>query len=141
MNLASVVPKNFPLRSILILLSVLIFVGFLGFFIELTLPTRAPKLESTYTPLTQITPQEIGSYDVLGYAVDKDTAEKLSQTQEGQVLLAPENGAIPITENLIKLGRDAFYRETFGNEYFFTDVVGAINGPINLLSMGRAIRL
>jgi len=40
---------------------------------------------------------------------------------------------------LIDLGRDAFYRETIGNEYFFTDVVGAISGPINLLAMGKAI--
>jgi hypothetical protein len=61
MNFASVFPKNFPLRSILILLSLLVFVGFLGYFIELSLPTRSPKLDTTYTPLTQSTPQEIGS--------------------------------------------------------------------------------
>jgi hypothetical protein len=27
----------------------------------------------------------------------------------------------------------------YGNEYFFTAVVGAINGSINLVSMGKAI--
>ncbi|MBW4449786.1 MAG: hypothetical protein KME38_23845 [Spirirestis rafaelensis WJT71-NPBG6] len=127
------------LRSIVILLSVLIFVGFLGYFLELSLPTRPPKLDSTYTPFTQTTPQEIGSYDVLGYTVNKAEADKLLQTESGSVELNPENGAIPITENLINLGRDAFYRETFGNEYFFTDIVGAIDGPINLVSMGKAI--
>ncbi|MBD2000133.1 GFA family protein [Leptolyngbya sp. FACHB-541] len=42
-------------------------------------------------------------------------------------------------QNLINLGRDAFYRETFGNEYFFTDVVVAIDGSINWVSMGKAI--
>lgn len=76
----------------------------------------------------------------MGYTVNKAEAEQLLQTKLGQLHLAPENGAIPITENLIKIGRDAFYRETFGNEYFFTDVVGAINGPINLLSMGDLVQ-
>jgi hypothetical protein len=63
----------------------------------------------------------------------------LLQTEAGRAKLAPENGAIAITDELIKLGRDSFYRETFGNEYFFTDVVGAIDGPINLISVSKAI--
>ncbi|MDM9379757.1 hypothetical protein QUB80_03465 [Chlorogloeopsis sp. ULAP01] len=138
MKVASLVPKN-ALRPILILLSVLVFVGFIGYFLELSLPTKPPKLGNTYTPFTQPTPQEIGSYDVLGYTVNKAEADQLLQTESGSVELTPENGAIPITENLINLGRDAFYRETFGNEYFFTDIVGAIDGPINLLTMGKAI--
>ncbi|PSF37249.1 hypothetical protein C7H19_11045 [Aphanothece hegewaldii CCALA 016] len=138
MNVTSIVPKN-ALGSILIFLCVLIFVGFLGYFLELSLPTRAPKLDNTYTPFTQTTPQEIGSYDVLGYTINKAEADKLLQTESGAVKLAPENGAISITENLINLGRDSFYRETFGNEYFFTDILGAIDGPINLVSMGKAI--
>lgn len=138
MNVASRFPKN-ALGSILILLCVLIFVGFLGYFLELSLPTRPPKLDNTYTPFSQTTPQEIGSYDVLGNPVNKAEADKLLQTESGSLALTPENGAILITENLINLGRDTFYRETFGNEYFFTDILGAIDGPINLVSMGKAI--
>ncbi|MBD2460325.1 hypothetical protein H6G89_04640 [Oscillatoria sp. FACHB-1407] len=128
-----------PGRFILGVLSLLIVVSFLGYVLEFSLPTRAPKLSSTYTPSIQPTPQEIGSYDVLGYVVDKATAEQLLQTPEGRSQLSAESGAIEITPELIELGRDAFYRETFGNEYFFTDVLGAIDGPINLISVSKAI--
>lgn len=127
-----------PQRAILILLTVLLVTG-LGYAVELSLPTRAPLLSNTLTPSTQPTPQEVGSYDVFGRSVDRVTAEQLLQTETGQIALAPENGAVAITEDLISLGRDAFYRETFGNEYFFTDVLGAISGPINLFSVSKAI--
>jgi hypothetical protein len=132
--------KAFPrLRPILISLSVLFVVGFLGYWLELSLPVRAPKLENTLTPITRATAQEIGSYDVLGYPVPRDEVEQLLQTELGRAQLTSDNGAIAITDDLLNLGRDAFYRETFGNEYFFTDVVGAIAGPINPISMGKAI--
>ncbi|NDJ19931.1 hypothetical protein GS601_22060, partial [Myxacorys almedinensis A] len=127
------------LRSILLLISLLIVVSFVGYRLELALPTRAPKLANTFTPVTQPPPQEVGSYDVLGITVSKAEAEQLLRTEEGRVQLAPENGAVAITDDLINKGRDAFYRETFGNEYFFTDVVGAIAGPLNLVTMGKAI--
>jgi hypothetical protein len=126
-------------RSILIVTFLLVVIGFLGYGIEFSLPASVPKLSKTYTPLTQATPQEIGSYDILGQTIDKATAEQLRQTEAGQAKLAPETGAVEITQDLIDLGRDVFYRETFGNEYFFTDVVGALNGPINLVSMTKAI--
>lgn len=61
------------------------------------------------------------------------------QTDAGKVELASENGAIEINQTLIDQGRDAFYRETFGNEYYFTGVVGILDGPINWFSMGRVI--
>ena len=44
-----------------------------------------------------------------------------------------------VTPELVALGRDAFYLETYGNEVFFTDVLGAIDGPINLWTLGKAI--
>lgn len=130
-------PKS--LRVVVLLIPLLLVVGFLGYRVELALPTAPPKLSSTFTPVTQASAQEIGSYDLLGYTISKAEADRLLQTQKGKQQLSPENGAIAITQDLINLGRDAFYRETFGNEYFFTDVVGAIDGPINLVSMGKAI--
>lgn len=126
-------------RSFGVFIGLIVFIGLLGYLIEFSLPTRAPRLSNTFTPITQPTLQEIGSYDVMGNVVDKATAVQLLQTQDGRIELAPENGAVEITEDLINLGRDTFYRETFGNEYFFTDVLGAINGPINLISVGKAI--
>jgi Di-haem oxidoreductase, putative peroxidase len=131
--------KIASLRTVLAVLSLLLVTGLLGYRLELAIPTRAPLLENTLTPMTQPAPQEVGSYDVLGVAVSKADAKQLLQTEAGRVQLAPENGAVEITDDLIQLGRDAFYRETFGNEYFFTDVVGAIDGPLNLLTMGKAI--
>lgn len=131
--------KAASLRSVLVLIVLIVVVSIVGYKVEISLPVRAPKLDNTFTPITQPTPQEVGSYDVLGVTISKADADRLQQTEAGRVQLAPEKGAVQITDDLIKLGRDAFYRETFGNEYFFTDVVGAINGPINLLSVGRAI--
>jgi hypothetical protein len=127
------------LRPLVILLCLIVFVGFLAYRIDISFPVRPPSLNNTFTPSTQPAQQEIGSYDVLGKVVSAAQAENLLQTEEGKTLLSPANGAVEITEDLIKLGRKAFYNETFGNEYFFTDVVGAIDGPINLVSMGKAI--
>ncbi|KAM3108687.1 hypothetical protein [Phormidesmis sp. 146-33] len=129
----------FPFRSAIVTIVLLIAVGVLGYTIELSFPVRAPKLENTYTPTIQKTPQEVGSFDVLGSVVSKREATKLLETAEGRASLAPENGAVEITQDLIDLGRDAFYRETFGNEYFFTDVLGVIDGKLNLISIGKAI--
>lgn len=126
-------------RSLIGVLLLVVVVGILGYLLELSFPTRPPTLDSTYTPLNKPAPQEIGSYDVLGTPVSKADAEQLLQTETGQVLLAPDKGAIAITQDLIDVGQDAFYRETFGNEFFFTDVVGAIDGPINLVSVSKAI--
>ena len=117
----------------------LIVIGIAGYFLELSFPTRPPKLENTFTPLSQPTTQELGAYDILGKTVSKAEADELLQTERGKIELASENGAIAITQDLIEQGRDSFYRETFGNEYFFTDVVGILDGQINLISIGKAI--
>lgn len=135
----SVTHRRFSFRTLILLIGLMIGFGFLGWQAELALPTRAPNLSSTYTPLTQPTPSSIGSYDLLGHVIGKPEAEQLLQTESGQKQLAPENGAVAVTEDLIALGRDGFYRETFGNERFLTDVVGALDGPINLLTITKAI--
>lgn len=126
------------LRPVIILLSVIILVGFLAFQIELAIP-GTPSLNNTYTRVTQPAPQEIGSYDVLGYAIDKDKAATLLQTPEGREQLRGENGAVAVTEKLLALGRDSFYTETFGNEVFFTDVTGILDGPLNIGNLAKAI--
>lgn len=125
-------------RPILILLALIILIGILAFRIEIAFPAT-PSIHNTFTPLTQPAPQEIGSFDVLGNAINKDEATRLLQTDEGQKQLSPENGAVAVTEDLLTLGRRAFYSETFGNEVFQTDVVGALDGPINPVTMTKAI--
>jgi hypothetical protein len=49
--------------------------------------------------------------------------------------LSPENLAVAVTEDLLKLGRKAFYSETFGNEVFQKDGVGALDSPINPVTL------
>lgn len=127
------------LRPIIILLSLIILVGFLGYQLELTLPGRPPSLYNTYTPLTQSAPRGVGSYDVLGYVVNPEAADQLLETEEGRELLSPDQGAVAITEELIDLGREAFYTETFGNDVLFTDIVGVIDGPIGIGKLTKAI--
>ena len=126
------------LRPVIILLTLVILVGFLAYQIELAFP-GTPSVNNTYTPLTQSAPQEIGSYDVLGKVISKDEAASLLQTPEGCEQLRAENGAVAVTDKLISLGRKAFYSETFGNEIFFTDVTGILNGSLNIGNLTKAI--
>lgn len=118
------------LRIGIILVALLGLASFLGYQIELTLPTHPPDAKVTYTPMTRSTDFEIGSYDVLGRVISRAEVEALRQTENGQVQLASESGAVEVTDDLIDLGKDAFYRETFGNEYFFTDV-GVIEAKLS----------
>lgn len=126
------------LGSVVTILFSLVFVGFLAYQIELGFP-GTPSINNTYTPLTQHTAQEIGSYDVLGKVVSKEEAASLLRTDTGRKQLSPDNGAVAVTEKLINQGRKAFYSETFGNEVFFTDVTGILNGPLNIGNLTRAI--
>lgn len=126
------------LRRILLFLSIILISGFFAYQIEIALPAT-PRLSKTYTPRTQPTAQKIGSYDLLGYPVSKDEADRLLQTSEGREKLSREKGAVAVTEDLIKLGRQAFYAETFGGEYFQTDVIGSLDSPINPGSLAKAI--
>lgn len=126
------------LRNTFIILALILIVGFLGYQIEIILPAT-PSLRNTLTPVTQPAPEEVGSYDLLGYKISKNEADELLKTTEGREKLSRENGAVPITDKLLRLGRNNFYSETFGNEVFQTDVVGALNGAINPISLTKAI--
>jgi hypothetical protein len=74
----------------------------------------------------------------VGYAINainKDQATRLLQTDEEQKQLSPENRAVAVTEDLLKLGRKGFYSETFGNEVFQKDAVGVIDSAINPVTL------
>ncbi|GAB1541652.1 hypothetical protein NUACC21_43240 [Scytonema sp. NUACC21] len=130
--------QTFRLRGIVILLALVFFIGFFAYQIDLAFP-GTPSRNNTYTPLSKPTTQEIGSYDVLGKVISKAEAASLLKTEEGKEQLSANNGAVAITEDLINLGRKAFYRETFGNEIFFTDVTGILDGPLNIGNLSKAI--
>jgi hypothetical protein len=65
-------------RPILILLALIIPIAFLAFRIEIAFPAT-PSVNKTFTPMTQPAPQEVGLFDVLGYAINKDEATRLLQ--------------------------------------------------------------
>ncbi|MBE9180892.1 hypothetical protein IQ268_20240 [Oculatella sp. LEGE 06141] len=127
------------LRTVIVLIALVAFVSILGYQIELTLPGTPPDINSTYTPFTKAPPSAVGSYDVMGYVISRDDAKQLLQTEEGRNQLSADNGAVEITEDLINLGRKAFYRETFGNDILFTDVVGILDGPLGIGKLSKAI--
>ena len=79
------------------------------------------------------------AYDVWGRSVSADEASALMRTDAGRAMLSPANGAVAIDGELLKLGEQAFYEETFGNEVFLTDVMGMVAGPVKPTSMARAI--
>ncbi|BAZ08664.1 hypothetical protein NIES4071_04690 [Calothrix sp. NIES-4071] len=125
-------------RRTAILVFLISFIVFWGYQIDIKLP-NTPSLQKTLTPSIQPTAQEIGSYDVLGQVVTKDEATNLLKTNAGKEFLSANNGAVEINKSLIELGRNSFYKETFGNEVFLTDVTGILNGPLNIGNLTKAI--
>src|SRR4051794_19500495 len=71
----------------------------------------------------------IGGYDVLGTWIPPERARQLLQTQAGRQQLSTQAGAVEVTQAMIDAGRKEFYEGTFENEYFLTDVLGALDGP------------
>ena len=49
------------------------------------------------------------------------------------------NGAVEVNDQLLQLGRKSFYKETFNNEVFLTDVVGILDGPPRISNVTKAI--
>ena len=79
------------------------------------------------------------AYDLWGKTFTRDSAHNMLQMPEGKTQLAPANGAVKVDEALLKLGRTSFYKETFGNEIFLTDVMGILNGPLRLNNVTKAV--
>lgn len=80
-----------------------------------------------------------GAYDVLGRTVTPKEARELLATEGGALELSPRAGAVPLTARLVEDGRDVFYRETFGNEHFLTDVLGMLDGGISAWAITKAL--
>ena len=65
---------------------------------------------------------------------------KLLSQQEASSITGPAAGAlVRIDGALLRQGREAFYGETFGDEIFLTEVLGIIDGPVNLYSFAKAL--
>jgi hypothetical protein len=46
---------------------------------------------------------------------------------------------VAITDALLTLGRVSFYRETFGNEVFLSEIMGILDGPLTPWRMAKAL--
>src|SRR3954471_5673686 len=79
------------------------------------------------------------AYDLWGRAFTQKEADKLLQTPDGKVQLSPANGAVKVDASVLGFGRTSFYKETFGNEVFMTDVVGILDGPLRINNVSKAI--
>lgn len=80
-----------------------------------------------------------GGYDLLGEHITASEAQRLQNTEQGRARLSVANGAVAIDEHKRLLGREAFYRETYGNEVFLTDVMGMIDGGLSVWNVSRAL--
>ena len=79
------------------------------------------------------------AYDVFGERISQAEAEQLLGTDAGRRRLSPVNGAIRIDDELRRIGREAFYAQTFGNEWFMTDVMGLTHGALTPFQVGKAV--
>lgn len=93
---------------------------------------RNPLLTKTNQPGETV-------YDVWGMRVKKGDITHPIQLRSVSPSLSPENGAIPITDDFLTLGRQMFYAETFGNEVFLTDIMGIVDGPFTIPNLMKAI--
>jgi hypothetical protein len=102
------------------------------------------KPEYAYLPpFTKVLNAERGhhdqAFDVWGRSMPRAEATRLLQTADGQALLSPQHGAVAITDALLTLGRTAFYRETFGNEVFLSEIMGIVDGPLTPWRLAKAL--
>src|SRR3954449_712425 len=107
-----------------------VFVGLSGFAVVaciLTLTGLKYALEPGTENVLSRTRPSAAAYDLWGRTFTRQEADQLLQTPQGKAQLSPANGAVRVDDALLKLGRSSFYKETFGNEVFLTDVVGILD--------------
>ncbi|RSK26033.1 electron transport protein [Bacillus sp. HMF5848] len=82
--------------------------------------------EMAYTPKSEkiVNPQQNVTTD----------RNYILQTTTRDAQLAQE-----LTPEHIEFGKESFFKDTFGNEVFFTDIMGIFNGPITLVNIAKAI--
>ena len=79
------------------------------------------------------------AFDVMGRRIAAGEVAALQATEAGRRLLSPAAGAVAIDAALIAEGREVFYRETYGNELFLTDVLGILDGALTPWAIGQAL--
>lgn len=57
----------------------------------------------------------------------------------GHAVTEQQPGVVKVDDALLRLGRGQFYKETFDNEVFLTDVVGILDGPLGITNVTKAV--
>ncbi|MDQ0256939.1 cytochrome c553 [Evansella vedderi] len=117
-----------------ILVGVLVALIFAAFTIEFEyayVPNEEDLLNDTYDNFT--------GYDVWGKRIPMDQANTMIHSNINSHDLTPKEGAVRVDEEFLQFGREQFYRETFNNEEYLTDILGVLDGGITLSSMAMAI--
>ncbi|WP_298954409.1 cytochrome C oxidase Cbb3 [uncultured Methylobacterium sp.] len=78
-------------------------------------------------------------YDVMGRSVSAGEARSLETGEDGRRTLSPAAGAIRIDDALLRTGREAFWRETYGNEVFLSDAMGLLDGGLGIVEVSLAL--
>ncbi|MCU1328779.1 MAG: hypothetical protein JWN34_4149 [Bryobacterales bacterium] len=63
----------------------------------------------------------------------------LTDGEAARLQVSARTGGVKVDAALLRLGRSAFYKETFRNEVFLTDVMGILAGPLRLTNVVKAI--
>lgn len=92
-------------------------------------------------PKDNIVNEHIGrkGYDIWGEYNSKQEAGKTLKTSDGNQKLSSQNGTVKIDDELLEIGRETFYKETFGNEVFLTDIMGIVNGAFVITEVIESI--
>ncbi|MBE3570581.1 MAG: electron transport protein [Bacillales bacterium] len=110
------------------------FIAITGFIILIAAIVSFIDLEYAYVPDQENTIssyRNVNGYDWYGqtFSLSEGRAKKLSE----------KNGAVKVNYDLFEKGRNAFYKETFGNEVFLTDIVGILDGPLTAPHLMKAL--
>jgi hypothetical protein len=103
------------------------------------------EFEYAYEPAPDevMNPERINqdlAYDFWGRSYTSAEVKRLREESPEQIAhLTPAHGAVEIGEETLRLGREAFYRETYGNELFATDILGMFDGALSRWEFAKAI--
>ncbi|MBU8906930.1 electron transport protein [Desertibacillus haloalkaliphilus] len=104
------------------------------------IPSEDQVLNESMTFVSTVAGEnQLHSYDLWGTTIQPNEAEEMKKTADGQAVLSPDYGAIRVDDEFIDLGREMFYKETFNNEEFLTDIMGILDGPITVTNISKAI--
>lgn len=123
----------------LTVIALLLFIIVIGFSIITFMEPEYAYIPPKGKVMSKENRMMVGAFDIWGEMISKEEAEKQLKTPKGRENLSAENGAVKIDNKQLNLGRETFYKETFGNEVFLTDVLGIVNGPITVANMAKAI--